>query len=179
MTDFKKGGIRLAQELTPLPNVFAYPYGEYDTKIAELLRKQSYISFGQQSGAVGPVSDMRALPRFPMAEAYADISEFRIKVNSLPMPVKAVKPWDPVVNDALPEIEITLAETLERINELACFISGQVRVPVRWIEKGKRFTVRPRNDLKTGRQRVNFTVPGNDGRYFWFSHPWFVNVNKP
>lgn len=179
MADFEKGRIRLAQELEPLPNVFAYPYGEYDSKVAGLLLKEGYFSFGQQSGAVGPRSDLRSLPRFPVAEAFAEIGEFRVKINSLPMPVKAVKPWDPVVNNTRPEIEITLGKKLARVNELACFVSGQGRVPVRWIEEGKRFAVRPQRDLGEGRQRVNCTIPRNDGRYFWFSHPWFVNTNNP
>jgi peptidoglycan/xylan/chitin deacetylase (PgdA/CDA1 family) len=179
IADFRKGRNRLGQELTPLPNVFAYPYGEYDSKVSGLLLKEGYISFGQQSGAVGSESDPRALPRFPMAEAFADIDEFRVKVNSLPMPVKKVTPWEPVVNDARPEIELTLSETLERVNELACFISSRGRVKVRWIEKGRRFSVHPPRDLGAGRQRVNCTVPRNDGRYYWFSHPWFVNINNP
>lgn len=179
LSDVEKGRKRLAEELEPVPNVFAYPYGEYDSKVAELLQTAGYISFGQQSGAVGPGSDLRALPRFPIAEAYADIGEFRVKVKSMPMPVEALTPWDPVVNDTRPEIEITLGETDARLGELACFVSGQGRVQVRWIVEGKRFAVGPQRPLGAGRQRVNCTVPRNDGRYLWFSHPWFVSVSRP
>jgi hypothetical protein len=124
-----------------------------------------YISFGQHSGAVGPGSDRRALPKFPIAEAYADIGKFRVKMKSLPMPVKAVTPWDPVVNDTSPEIEITLGKTDAHLGELSYFVSGQGRVRVRWIEQGKRFAVGPQRDLGMGRQRANCTVPRNDERY--------------
>jgi len=179
LADVAKGRQRLSEELEPVPNVFAYPYGEYDSTIAAQLQKMGYICFGQQSGAVGPGSDRRVLPRFAIAEAYADIDEFRVKVKSLPMPVEALTPWEPVVSDNRPEIDITLGETDARLGELACFVGGQGRVPVRWIEAGKRFAVGPQRPLGAGRQRVNCTVPRNDGRYLWFSHPWFVRAPGP
>lgn len=179
LADVEKGRKRFAEQLEPLPNVFSYPYGEYDSKIAEQLRKAGYICFGQHSGPVGPRSDRRALPRFAIAEAYADIDEFRTKINSLPMPVEALTPWEPVVRNTRPEIEITLGRTEARLAELACFVGGQGRVPVRWIEAGKRFRVGPQHPLGTGRQRVNCTAPRNDGRYLWFSHPWFVSAPGP
>lgn len=176
--DIEKGWRRLTEELSadnePLAGVFAYPYGEYDTAVAELLTKRGYIAFGQQSGAVGRLGDQRALPRFPMAEAFAEMNDFRTKALSLPMPVTEVVPWEPVTSDQRPEITITLAESDARLEELACYVRGQGRVDVRWIEPNRRFSVRPGKELGIGRQRVNCTAPRNDGRYFWFSHQWIV-----
>jgi len=179
LADVEKGRRRLAEELKPVPEVFAYPYGEYDSAVAEKLRRMGYICFGQHSGAVGSKSDLRALPRFPVAEAFADMDELKVKLRSLPMPIEAVTPWEPVVNDTRPEIEIALGKADARLAELACFVGGQGRVPVRWIEAGKRFAVSPQRPLGAGRQRVNCTAPRNDGRYLWFSHPWFVQTSKP
>ncbi len=176
LADFEKGRRRLSEELEPVHGVFAYPYGEFDGAIAEKLQKMGYICFGQHSGAVGRGSDRRALPRFPISEAYADIGEFWIKVKSLPMPVRSVTPWEPVVGVSRPGIDITIGDTDARLAELACFVSGQGRVPVRWIESGKRFAVAPQHPLGSGRQRVNCTAPLNDGRYLWFSHPWFIKI---
>ncbi len=179
LADFEKGRMRLSEELEPVPHVFSYPYGEFDGAIAGKLQEMGYICFGQHSGAVGPGSDQRALPRFPIAEAYSDIGEFRVKVKSLPMPVRDVTPWEPVVGVTRPEIDITLGETDARLAELACFVSGQGRVAVRWLETGKRFAVAPQHPLGSGRQRVNCTAPLNDGRYLWYSHPWFVKIPGP
>lgn len=172
--DVEKGWRRLSEELDPLPGAFAYPYGEYDTATANLLRDLGYASFGQQSGAVGPYSDHRALPRFPMAEAYGDMSQFRTKVASVPLPVTSVDPWDPVVSTTSPSVTISLAPGDGRVSELACFVSGQGRVGVDWQEQYRRFAVAPESPLGRGRQRVNCTAPQNDGRYLWFSHPWFI-----
>ena len=177
--DVDKGRRRLSSELEPIPGVFSYPYGEFDRLIADKLQEMGYICFGQHSGAVGPGSDRRALPRFPIAEAYSDIAEFRTKIRSIPMPVEQLTPWEPAVMENRPEIEVSLGETDARLSELACFVSGQGRVPVQWIEAGKRFAVVPRLPLESGRQRVNCTVPRDDGRYLWFSHPWFVGISGP
>jgi len=174
--DIDKGRRRLSAELEPIPSVFAYPYGEYDATVAKIVREFGYIAFGQQSGAVGPHGDPRALPRFPMAEAFGAIDPFRTKVASLPMPVESVVPWDPVVTAPQPIIEVQLGKTDARLGELACFVGGQGRVEPRWIEPRRRFTVRPGQPLDTGRHRVNCTAPGPEGRYLWFSHAWIVRA---
>lgn len=176
LADIDKGRQRLVQELQPLPNVFAYPYGEFDSKIANRLLDLGYVSFGQHSGAIGHRSDPRALPRFPVAEAFADIEGFKVKVSSLPLPVVDVTPWEPVVAEARPEIAVTLGDFDAPLDRLACFVSGQGRVPVFWIQENRTFTVHPQRPLGPGRHRVNCTVPGNEGRYFWHSHPWFVEA---
>jgi len=53
-TDVARGHKRLDEELDALPGAFAYPHGEYDPAVAEVLAEMGYVSFGQQSGAVGP-----------------------------------------------------------------------------------------------------------------------------
>lgn len=173
-SDIDKGWRRLTDELEPLPGVFAYPFGEYDAEVADLLHELGYIAFGQQSGAVGPHSDSRALPRFPIAEAFGDLAQFRTKVASLPMPVIDVEPWDPVVSTDRPSIEVTLGDADARLDELACFVSGQGQVDIHWGQKDRTYTVGPARPFGQGRQRVNCTAPRADGRYLWFSHPWII-----
>jgi peptidoglycan/xylan/chitin deacetylase (PgdA/CDA1 family) len=172
--DVEKGARRLAEELSPLEGAFAYPYGEYDAATAGLLKQMGYISFGQQSGAIGTDSDTRALARFPMNESYGDMDQFRTKLASLPMPVQGVEPWDPVVTTRAPSITVTLGETDARLAEMACFVSGQGRGEIDWEEPYRRFKVGANKPFGLGRHRVNCTAPRNDGRYLWFSHPWVV-----
>jgi peptidoglycan/xylan/chitin deacetylase (PgdA/CDA1 family) len=173
-SDIEKGAKRIAEELPLLQGSFAYPYGEYTSDVSNLLQDMGYDSFGQHSGAVGPDSDHRALPRFPMAESFGDIAQFRTKVASVPMPVKNVDPWEPITADAQPTITITLGETDARLGELACYVSGQGKVEVDWQETDSQFVVGPAKPFNKGRQRVNCTAPGNDGRYLWFSHQWII-----
>ncbi|HHH36689.1 MAG TPA: polysaccharide deacetylase [Gammaproteobacteria bacterium] len=165
---------RLVVELGVDSRLFAYPYGEYDTALANLVRDLGYTAFGQQSGALGPDSDRRALPRFPMAEKFADLAPFRVKAAALPLPVRKVIPWDPVTREARPRLEIWLGESDARLERLACYASGQGALPVQWLAgPGLRFATRAREDLPPGRSRYNCTAPaGDSGRYYWFSHPW-------
>ncbi len=168
------GARRLAEELEPLGNAFAFPYGEYDAAAAGMLREMGYVNFGQHSGAIGPLSDLRAVPRFPMAEAFAGMDQFPTKVSSGPLPVLALEPWDPVTSAREPVIEVELADGDARYAELACYVGGQGRVDVRWLEAHSRFRVGPASPFGAGRHRVNCTAPRNDGGYLWFSHQWIV-----
>lgn len=172
--DIERGARRLGEELSPLPDAFAYPYGEFDTATGDLLTRMGYVSFGQHSGAIGPLSDRRALPRYPMAEAYADIGEFRTKALSQPMPVREVLPWEPVTADRQPTIEVRIGDTDAALDRLACFVGGQGPVDVEWLEPESRFRVGPSRSFGAGRQRVNCTAPLDDGRFLWFSHQWIV-----
>jgi len=172
--DILKGRRRLAEELPAdslLPGWFAYPYGEYDTAVATWLAEEGVKAFGQQSGAVGASSDTRALPRFPMAEAFADIGEFAVKADSVALPVASIDPWDPVISDPRPLLEITL-DPATGIDEVKCFVSGQGQVPVEWLAAGQRFRVGPVRPLGPGHSRVNCTSRRPDGRFYWYSHQW-------
>ncbi|MFQ5465372.1 MAG: polysaccharide deacetylase family protein [Thermodesulfobacteriota bacterium] len=170
---------RITEETGPAPKLFAYPYGEYSRDLAILVAELGYVGFGQQSGPVGPYSDSRSFSRFPVAEAYADLKDFALKAESLPLPVRSVRPWDPVLpaGERRPLLELGLAETgAGVIGRVSCFVSGQGRVEVEWTDRGKGlFTVRAPEPLGTGRARYNCTAPsGRDGRFFWYSHIWIV-----
>jgi peptidoglycan/xylan/chitin deacetylase (PgdA/CDA1 family) len=168
---------RLTEEFGNSPRIFAYPYGEYNRELGILISELGYVAFGQHSGAIGEYSDMRALPRYPMAEAYADMDGFAMKAMSLPLPVRSVRPWDPVVTgDRRPKLEVELAESNASLGTLGCYVSNQGRVDVQWIDKkAGRFTVQPPEPLSVGRSRYNCTALTRKGdRYYWYSHSWLV-----
>lgn len=176
--EIERGRERLEDEgLDPVEGAFAYPYGEFDETAMEILDDEGYeIAFGQQSGAVGPMSRPLALPRYPINEAYGSLDEFRTRARSLPLPVESVSPPDNAIDTRLPLIELKLAGGRESggYSGLACFVSGQGRVEVEWTVPGERLSVGPEKPLAPGRSRVNCTAPAGDGRYYWYSHPWFV-----
>jgi poly-beta-1,6-N-acetyl-D-glucosamine N-deacetylase len=174
--DIERAQRRLIGELGSAPMLFAYPFGEYSLDLAEIVRGLGYVALGQHSGAIGPLSDRRALPRFPMAEAFADIDEFRSKAASLALPVIEHEPWDPVVTDPsqAPRLTFRLADSDARLSELSCFASRVGRIAVEAIEGETRvFTTRSPEPLPRGRSRYNCTAPSSEpGRFYWFSQPW-------
>lgn len=176
--DIERAQRRLREELGTgvdrTPRLFAYPYGEYDTRAAELVRRLGYIGFGQHSGAIGPLSDRRALPRYPMAEAYAEIEAFARKAASLPLPVTAATPWDPRVSDNPPSLTLTLQQPLPGI---ACYNAAGQALPITWLDPAQtRLRVQAAEPLLPGRSRYNCTAPAADGRWYWYSHPW---IHRP
>jgi peptidoglycan/xylan/chitin deacetylase (PgdA/CDA1 family) len=182
--DLLRGASRLREELGDssalFDDVFAYPYGEYDAAVAEVVESLGWIAFGQHSGAIGPLSDRRALPRYPVNEAYSDPDALRTKLRSRALPVERIEPWDPV-SSSTPVLDVWLAEASANgpdPSRLACFVSGQGAVPVEWIEPGRQFRVVPPQPLRPGRSRVNCTLPGPDGRYAWYSHQWLVQAER-
>jgi peptidoglycan/xylan/chitin deacetylase (PgdA/CDA1 family) len=170
---------RLEAELGPTPKLFAYPFGEYDQRLANIVEELGYVGFGQHSGPAGYHSDLRALPRFPMAEAYGSIRKFSMKAATLPLPVLREEPWEPLLDGrARPLLQLTLEKGVGDVNlrQLTCYVSGQGRAEIVKVDGEKRvFTVQATAPLGKGRSRYNCTAPSNKSkRYYWYSHPWLV-----
>jgi len=180
--DIRHAQARLSAELgAAVRPWFAYPYGEYDSALAGVVRDLGLVGFGQQSGAMGVDSDRRALPRYPAAGRYAALDDFLLKAATLPFPVAWMRPWDPVLHDGgPPSWTVAVGKALPRWRELACYASGQGRIPVRWQEAGAVFQTRAPAPLTGRRSRYNCTVPTPEGRWRWLSQEWVrLDVAEP
>ena len=161
----------------------AYPFGEYNTALANKLKTEGYIGFGQHSGAVGPSSDMQALPRFPAAGPYANLATLKTKLNSLAMPVTQSSHKDPrmTTRNLSSPISLTIDSDDVRLTQVNCFFGGD---PIETSLEENVLTFTLDETLPIGRSRVNCTAPSNaqSGRYYWYSTPFFVadeNGNYP
>jgi biofilm PGA synthesis lipoprotein PgaB len=176
---------RIAEEIGSAAKLFAYPFGEFDGALLDVVASLGYAGFGQQSGPLGPYSDLRVLPRFPFGGSYGDREDFATKVNSLPMPVASADSIRLESDDGLPLQDIVLAgfaarpvlalQFVENFDTagLNCFVSGQGRALL--AEKPPWVRVQAERPLSPGRSRYNCTAPsGQPGRYFWFSQLWII-----
>ncbi|MCE9679731.1 polysaccharide deacetylase family protein [Shewanella sp. AS1] len=153
--------------------MLAYPYGEYNLQIEELLKKHGFVGFGQQSGAAGLYSSLTALPRFPVAGAYAEFSSLKTKMHSLNMPVLAMSPKNTQLpmGEWRPEMKLKLDMSDISAKEVTCYIMGKSIKP-NWIGDDE-FTIQAQQDLPAGRSRYNCTARSKSkGRYYWFSQAW-------
>jgi peptidoglycan/xylan/chitin deacetylase (PgdA/CDA1 family) len=158
--------------------LLAYPYGEFDYKLKKLLQTLGYVGLGQHSGAVDARSDFLALPRFPMGGDYAKLESFITKVQTRPLPIKARTLYrhknllnEPVVPaGSRPQVRLTLAHK-KLAAGLTCYYRGQ-ELPLE--RDGAHITITPKQGLAPGRSRFNCTARAEDGRYYWYSQPWFV-----
>ncbi|KPV40377.1 hypothetical protein AN478_09505 [Thiohalorhabdus denitrificans] len=175
--EIRGAGERLAAEAgEPVP-VFAYPYGEYDREVRAIVEDLGLYGVGQQSGAVGAGSDLRAAPRFPVATPYADLDDLGPKLRSRPLPVTVLAPEDRVLpaEARRPELRLRLEEGPYRAGALACYASGQGRMERTWVSEAEGVVaVRPRKPLRSGRTKYNCTAPSNEesGVFHWFSYLW-------
>ncbi|ALP52417.1 hypothetical protein Tel_04255 [Candidatus Tenderia electrophaga] len=170
--DIRSAQQRLDDELDAVIDVIAYPYGEYNLALAQMVASLGMVGMGQHSGAMGVTSDFRFLPRFPMAEDFGDPDEFATKVSSLAMPLQQTPPVNPVTDAARPTLTLSFERQHAPLTQLSCFASGQGRIEVKWVREYQA-QIRADKDLPAGRSRYNCTAPaGESGRFYWFSQPW-------
>jgi peptidoglycan/xylan/chitin deacetylase (PgdA/CDA1 family) len=166
------GQVLRAQEqlramLGEAPKLFAYPYGEANTALRELIAGTGFdAAFGLQSGVANPRSDRFALPRFPMNDAFGSIERFRLSADALPLVASDVTPSDSVVADNPPAVGFTVDPAMGELDQLACFASGVGRAEVALLGD-RRVAVKLDQPLPAGRTRINCTLPTSDGRWRW------------
>jgi hypothetical protein len=152
----------------------AYPYGEFNVDIQNLIAALGMVGFGQHSGAIYSGSDFTALPRYPAAGIYANLGTLKTKINSLAMPVTSTSVLDPVAEQASAG-EFSFTFTGEDVNatQMGCYYANRA-LPVS--THGFTVTVNLEKPLPVGRSRVNCTAPSRvqSGRFYWYSQPWFV-----
>jgi peptidoglycan/xylan/chitin deacetylase (PgdA/CDA1 family) len=154
---------------------FAYPYGEFDSRLKNRLNSQGYVGFAQHSGAIASYSDFSALPRFPAAGMYSNIETLKVKLNSLAMPVTDISPSDPKIE--LPYRNHNLRFTVKAKDitsqQISCFQNGQL---LNKVIEGNALAVEINPITQPGRHRINCTAPSvsEKDRYYWFSHPFFA-----
>ena len=166
---------RYEAELGLVPDLFAYPYGEYGLATREVVVAAGYrAAFGQQSGPLGPSSDRFALPRYPLNEAYGDLDRLRLVIRSRHLPTADVTPADPVVDRAgnPPLYGFTVTDESLDLGAMTCFAGG-ARSRLERLGSS-RVEVRLDAPFTVGRNRINCTLPAGKGRWYWYGRQFYV-----
>lgn len=174
--EIKHAQKRIKAELGTAEKLFAYPYGEYDSALQQLLRELGYTAFGQQSGAWGTSTDKQAIPRFAAAGDYANMDEFKLKVATLPFAISKIAAADNPLphNQQQPPLRITFMSG--NYQQLNCYGTGQGALALEW-ESPTTVVIKPNKAIPVGRSRVNCTLPTGNGRFYWYSHQW-IRLDK-
>lgn len=185
LADLETSQRRIRAETGQEARLVAYPYGEFDDHLLEVVGELGWIGCGQQSGAAGTLGDLRALPRFPMAAGFASMDDFPLKAASLPLPVVGVEPDDlllkfgagsVILGAEPPVLRLTLAASGCRWEQVAAYAGVQGRALVRRPDDQRRvLEIQAPGPLPAGRSRYNVTAPAEDaGRWCWYSYTWIV-----
>lgn len=173
-SDMRAAEARLDDELEDPARLFAWPYGEFDSKLERLAQSLDYIAFGQQSGPVGAHSSLYSLPRFPMAAGFASLDSFGEKLRSRALPATTLAPDSRVlpVPATPPVLRLRLPDGPYRLDALQCYVQGQE--PATIDRKEQEFTITAHTVMRPGRSKFNCTAPAVNGGgvYYWYSHLW-------
>ena len=154
-----------------VPDIFAYPYGEYSSEIKQITKNYFKAAFGQQSGGIYNGIDIFELPRYSLNEQYGDLKRFRFAANSYGLKIKNILPENKIITDANPPLlGFTLLDDLE--GSLKCYPSHNIKADL--IKLGnKRIEVRFNKAFPKGRTRINCTI--NDNTKWRWSGFQFLN----
>ncbi|RBW49878.1 polysaccharide deacetylase family protein [Marinobacter sp. F3R11] len=159
---------------TSLP-LFAYPYGEFDEALEAEISKRGWLGFGQQSGAIGPLSGKTRLPRFPMSNAYGQLNGLKDKLYSKAYPIDASKLPDGIISTNPPTLTLPASDAIQPAR-LTCFASGMGRIDFKVSDE--EIIVKAPKPFNSRRFRYNCTHPALDGSYYWLSQQW-LDLSQP
>lgn len=175
---------RLLEKLGTTHKLLAYPYGEYNVALQNLVTELGFIGLGQQSGPIGFYSEMTALPRFPAGGIYANPKTLLTKMYTLPFHVLAQNTDTELQEGQIPTLTLVLSPNGFRQHQIQCYYQGQAidtQVSTKNVEGEVQITVQAQAEKlgKSRRHRYNCTAPAKDGkRYYWFSHSWLRSSEK-
>ena len=163
---------RIKEETGQNHQWLAYPYGEFSAKLEQLVQELGFIGIGQQSGAIGPLTKLTRIPRYPAAGQYADLKDLAQKLRTLAFPITDYLAADQVISANPPTLRLQLDITDFRKQQLRCFAGAEVLEPV-WLNDNT-FEVKASKALNRGRSRYNCTAPSlsKKGYFYWYSQPW-------
>ena len=163
------------RELGEIPSLFAFPYGETNEEIINLLKEYKFkVAFGQHSGVINETSNFYYLPRFSLNEKYGAIDRVKFAANAKGLGIYDFIPKDPTIYDNPPFIGFSLLDE-KLVPSIDCFVfdsKGEVAKEI--FKFNERIEIRLTRKLTEGRSRMNCTAKGNDGLWRWFGHQFYL-----
>ncbi len=163
------------KELGSIPPLFAFPYGEANEEIINLLKEYKFkVAFGQHSGVINETSNLYFLPRFSLNERYAEIDRVKFAANAKGLGIYDFIPTDPNISENPPYIGFSLLDE-KLVPSIDCFVfdsKGQVEKEL--FKFNERIEIRLKRKLTDGRSRINCTAKGSDNQWRWFGHQFYL-----
>ncbi len=174
LADVEAANQRFIAELDVVPSLFAYPYGEASAATMSVVRDAGFnFAFGQHSGVADRTSPPLFLPRFAFNETYGDDRRFRLVANALPLPVRDISPHDPLLKQNPPAFGFTVDSKVDGLERLSCYHSQQGKARIEGLGS-HRIEVRFKTPFKSGRSRLNCTLPGPENRWRWYGRQFYA-----
>lgn len=173
--DIRRAQAALTSGTGKAPRLFAYPYGEFDNELLEVVRGLGFLgAVGQQSGVMGRGQNLYSLPRFPAGGGYGSLQAFRDRLRFLPLPLTIVAPGDTrIEGSTAPLWRVAVDASLIDPKSLRCYVPGQSPAEVRSVAGSPgTFEVRATRPLDGRRSKYTLTGSDRQGRWYWYSQLW-------
>ena len=170
---------RFQQELGITPRYFAYPYGEYNLAVRDMLADLGFeAAFGQASGVAHTSTHIYEYPRFAFNEHYGTVKRLKTAVEARALPVSDITNPSMLVASNPPILGFTVDDDIAGLDQLSCFATnmGKLEVAI----TGRRVEIRLPQAITATRSRINCTVPliehgKNSGRFRWYGRQFLLN----
>lgn len=172
----------LKKELGFIPELFAYPFGEYSLTAQKIVTEAGFkAAFGQHSGVIGVNDPLFSLPRTPLTGSFATLDQMEQKLALRPLPIRVISPDDTLIEAENPPTLI--AEILDPLLDpktLHLFVNGEpggtVQIDPR---NGRRIIVKASKVLGAGRNRYILTARGREAGTFYSFTQFWLNRSRP
>ena len=179
--DIEKSQQQFEKHLGFKPTLFAYPFGEYNAEVVEIIKDAGFVAaFAQQSGVIHSGNNRYILPRFPMGGPFATFAGFKLKLAMKPLLVTEDDPFDPVIRENPPVLRLQIPGKQINPKRFNCFVQGDNRC---WVEADKvnspgEYRILAEKPLTGRRNKYTLTLQSGQGDWLWYSHLW-VNAKNP
>ena len=158
------------------PDLYSYPYGEYDNVMKEVLNMAGFSSAtAQYSGILYRGTNLFEIPRFPMGGPFATLKGFIQKSLMKPIVVIEKTPEQIVMQQNPPVLEIILDGNCIDAEHIQCFVNGE-RNCITEMQEGPdkvKMKLTSRDHLRGRRSLYTITAPAKNGKgWCWYSHVW-------
>ena len=170
INEIEKANDNFLKNLGYVPDIFAYPYGEYTYEIKQITKQYFKAAFGQHSGSIYNEIDIFELPRFSLNEQYGDLKRFKFAANSYGLQMNNILPKDKTIKNINPPLlGFTLLNDIE--GSIRCYPSHNINAKLNKLGE-KRIEVRFDREFPKGRTRVNCTI-NDKGKWRWSGFQFF------
>ena len=158
---------------------FSYPFGEYSSKLKDIVINLSFkYAFGQHSGVTDSTKNLFEMPRFPINEKYGEIERFKTILKTLPFPYKSIHPEERYISDENnpPKVNIEFYDNIKNLENINCFSNEEDK----WRNSKIKFNGKNNLDISlkgkfiTERGRINCSLRETDGFYRWLGIQFVV-----
>lgn len=162
----------IKQQANVTPEVFAYPFGEFDQQMKHIVKTMGFKGAAAQFSGVMYDHDLFAVPRFPMTGSTANLQSFREKSTMKALRIISKSPDSSFFGEQNPPSLTLIADTANvDLSRMSCFISKDCQS----IVNGNTIKITAKTRLTSRRTNYTITAPAKTGSgWYWYTHQWVM-----